>query len=712
MSNFNYTKLPPFKWFVLENFPFIEADFDALTNWQLFCKIGKEINTIVSSVNTLGTQVETVTDTVNTYTDQVISLSEAFTELQNYVNNYFDNLDVQDEINNKLDEMAESGELEEIIAQFLNVSTYTLFSTVADMKESEKLVNGSMCQTLGFHSKTDFGGATYLVREKTNEDVADEITKIDLHDNTLIAELLIKDTMNVKQFGAKGDNETDDTVSIQTCINNVKTVIIPNGTYLIKAEDDEHLTGDYPHGHAEYNGGLNLPSNIEIKGLKGSTLKVIPNEAENYVVFRAFNKSNITIDNVTILGDKDEHETADGEWGHGIMILQCQNVNIKNCNISKTWGDGIYLGILYGNTITSQNTNVNIINNIIDDVSRNGISMCSGKNVVINNNKCSNITRTAPKSAIDIEPEGNGTTSPILDNIEISDFISENNVYGVHYYYSTACASSVIMNLKNIYSKNDRVSFVFSTQSGITNPDTGIINCENIYSENSGYTAFSILNWKDGLADIYLNNVKIVNPNTLNNNDNLNGSGLVIIQERSEQIHNIIIDNLSVIDTRSTKLTVRAYHCAGMSDGKIILRNPKQLDAKTNVKGNFSFTELIDGNCILIDNLNYSESIIDVINLKSRYLTSGYNGNKTIRFQNTGTSFENLGNDTEIQIVNDGTHSVLIDFGTSNKPRIYPFSNSNRYLKSTDAGATMKIKKINGNWYAISYSGTWTNSAS
>ena len=103
MNNFNYTNLTPFKWFVLENFPFIEADFDALTEWQLFCKLEKEINKIINSENTLGTQVENVTN--------------AFIELQNYVNNYFDNLDVQEEINNKLDEMVEDGTLATVINQ-------------------------------------------------------------------------------------------------------------------------------------------------------------------------------------------------------------------------------------------------------------------------------------------------------------------------------------------------------------------------------------------------------------------------------------------------------------------------------------------------------------------------------------------------------------------------------------------------------------------
>ena len=105
MNKFNFNKLTPFKWFVLENFPFIEADFDALTEWQLFCKLGKEMNKIINSENTLGTQMENVTN--------------AFIDLQNYVNNYFDNLDVQDEINNILNEMTTDGTLANIINQQL-----------------------------------------------------------------------------------------------------------------------------------------------------------------------------------------------------------------------------------------------------------------------------------------------------------------------------------------------------------------------------------------------------------------------------------------------------------------------------------------------------------------------------------------------------------------------------------------------------------------
>lgn len=101
MNNFNYVNLTPFKWYVRENFPFIEAEFDAMTNWDLFCKLGKEINKIIDSQNLVGEQAE--------------NLTNAFNELQKYVNDFFEELNLQEEVNNKLDDMVTSGELAEII---------------------------------------------------------------------------------------------------------------------------------------------------------------------------------------------------------------------------------------------------------------------------------------------------------------------------------------------------------------------------------------------------------------------------------------------------------------------------------------------------------------------------------------------------------------------------------------------------------------------
>ena len=56
-----------------------------------------------------------------------------FVELKDYVDDYFDNLDVQEEINNKLDEMTEDGTLQEIIEAYLQPNVTWTFDTVSDM---------------------------------------------------------------------------------------------------------------------------------------------------------------------------------------------------------------------------------------------------------------------------------------------------------------------------------------------------------------------------------------------------------------------------------------------------------------------------------------------------------------------------------------------------------------------------------------------------
>lgn len=63
----------------------------------------------------------TVIPAVNNNAHATEELQNLYVELKNYVDNYFENIDVQEEINNKLDDMAESGELAELIEQFIKI---------------------------------------------------------------------------------------------------------------------------------------------------------------------------------------------------------------------------------------------------------------------------------------------------------------------------------------------------------------------------------------------------------------------------------------------------------------------------------------------------------------------------------------------------------------------------------------------------------------
>lgn len=169
---------------------------------------------------------ETVIPTVNNNAEAVNELQTKYIELKNYIDNYFDNLDVQEEINNKLDEMADSGQLTDIIAQYLGLAGMITFNTVAEMQAATNLVNGSKCATLGYTSVNDGGNAFYKVRTVTNDDVVDDMFIVELDDDNLVAELIINLPLKPEQLGAKGDGITDDTTIIQNAINHVNDILM------------------------------------------------------------------------------------------------------------------------------------------------------------------------------------------------------------------------------------------------------------------------------------------------------------------------------------------------------------------------------------------------------------------------------------------------------------------------------------------------------
>lgn len=112
-----------------------------------------------------------------------------------------------------------------------------VFNNVAEMKANNKVKIGYTLRTLGFYTAGDGGGADYIVQEADLYKV-DEASTIALQNN-LYARLIIKDVVNVKQFGAYGDGEHDDTKALKKIfLTDVHffdsiTVYFPDGNYLI-----------------------------------------------------------------------------------------------------------------------------------------------------------------------------------------------------------------------------------------------------------------------------------------------------------------------------------------------------------------------------------------------------------------------------------------------------------------------------------------------
>lgn len=342
---------------VLQNFPFLENDFDALTDYELFCKF-------------IG------------YVNKVAITNERFLN----------------DLKNDLNEMYQEGKFDSLIEEIVNLQLTFTYPSIASMKLATNLVNGSFAKTTGFYSYNDGGGSYYYVRTKTEEDTVDNVTIVELSDETLVAELLINDTMNVKEFGAKGDGETDDTEAIQLCFDTVKNIIIKDGTYMVDAE-----TGVLPKSN----------SNIT---LVNATLKAITNDVTHYNIMLINNVSNVNIKGGIIEGERSTHTGETGEWGMGISVVgNATNIHISDIILKNCWGDGLYINA--AKNVTTQNI-------ICDNNRRQGISIVSVEGYHSLNDRLINTNGTSPECGIDIEP--NSSTDKIK-NVVLENLYTENN---------------------------------------------------------------------------------------------------------------------------------------------------------------------------------------------------------------------------------------------------------------------------------------------
>lgn len=69
---------------------------------------------------------------------------EAWISLKNWVENYFNNLDVQDEINNKLDEMAQDGTLDALLLPYFNAYKNEINALIADQDHDIEVLEARM----------------------------------------------------------------------------------------------------------------------------------------------------------------------------------------------------------------------------------------------------------------------------------------------------------------------------------------------------------------------------------------------------------------------------------------------------------------------------------------------------------------------------------------------------------------------------------------
>lgn len=120
--------VPPFVKFVCANVPMVFDD--SLSYYEALCALWKYVQSMTDVINNNATLEEE-------YIEKFNVLSGKFDQLKIWVETYFDNLDVQEEINNKLDEMAEEGYFDEILDEYFSKKINYIFPKYSANGSSE-----------------------------------------------------------------------------------------------------------------------------------------------------------------------------------------------------------------------------------------------------------------------------------------------------------------------------------------------------------------------------------------------------------------------------------------------------------------------------------------------------------------------------------------------------------------------------------------------
>ena len=194
-----------------------------------------------------------------------------------------------------------------------------VFNNVEEMKASNKVKTGYTLKTLGYYEQNDGGGADYVIVDDIGEDKIDEASLITLQ-KELYAKLLVQDYVNVKQFGAKGDGETDDTESIQKSFD----LASKYGTKLIFPK------AIYSVSKVTYNATVTSgnPANIEFNF---ATLKA---NTENEAMFE-INSENFDGTNKQFRGGRINNLKVDCNnlSSLGVLVTKSTNYTIDTLNI-------------------------------------------------------------------------------------------------------------------------------------------------------------------------------------------------------------------------------------------------------------------------------------------------------------------------------------------------------------------------------------------
>lgn len=251
-----------------------------------------------------------------------------------------------------------------------------------------------------------------------------------------------------------GFDPADSTKSLQSAIDSgAKRVIIEDMgrpwivTPLLAASDQELVFE---------NGAVLQAKKGEFEGTSDSLLSVI-------------NKNNVSITGYGASwqmhrDDYDKPPYKKAEWRHTLQIKSSSNVKVTGLTMAESGGDGIYLGVA---TSGVTNKNIQIVDVVLEKHYRQGISVITAEDLLIENTIMRNTAGTAPMAGIDFEP--NHPNERLVNCVLRNCVVEDNQGVGYAFYLPNMDATSqpISIRLENCVARgSNRLPVAYTNGEG------------------------------------------------------------------------------------------------------------------------------------------------------------------------------------------------------------------------------------------------------
>lgn len=498
--------------------------------------------------------------------------------------------------------------------------------------------------------------------------------------------------VNVNWFGIIADGVTDQTALWQSLLNNTK---YPNLYFPASASSYRiRAIKIMP------NKNITFGDNVVVEGM--GTLGA--NDPMVYL---------IGIINVSLKGKdvvfKDHRETyTSGANRHIFAIQGSSNVTIDGISANDGGGDGFYVSATSNKAFSD---NINLLNVKADNNRRQGLTIISGKNILVQNGIFSRSNGEAPQAGINLEPN---FANQFLENIRIINTTTREN-QGIGLLIAPAPLSGtdrkIDIVVENHYDYGSHYGF---SNNSATAALAGTVIVKNPVWENSRWNAYCSRNWSARGPMVQIINPIAINPNRSGSTSPNFGAAFFVYKAVGDpgdaNIGNIHILNPTIQDANPTQKITSSFCYRDLNGAGARIYNCTLTDPVLATSAPTSRYMIVHNAEVAIsDKLGYLSTDFGDYTRYAGFVYYGYlyhnQSSKAVRF-------------LKLEKVNPNFPEVIVEVRSPYQVRILPASTDNilpispvnfKYIYSSTVGSRIVLKKESDNsWHIKSMVGTWS----